>query len=85
VKLTIAVAMVIASTAVTFPASAQRMTPEQREEAYYSCRYEYVRRGMGNDDAANAYCYNKYYNETPYSPPPGGPCASLNDNCTRPF
>jgi hypothetical protein len=76
---TLAVVMPIATSA-----SAQVMTEAEREQAYNSCVTEYVNRNMGNHDAAVAYCYDKYYGENPWSPPPRDPCSRLSDNCTRP-
>lgn len=84
VKLILALAPVALIIPAATPATAQRMTDAEREIAYYACRTEYVNRGMGNDDAANEYCTNKYYNEQPYQPAPKPPCSSFSDGCTRP-
>lgn len=78
-------AAILSAFIVSAPAEAQRMTDAEREQAYYSCRSEYVARNMGDDDAANAYCYNKYYDETPYMPQPQPPCQTFENNCTRPY
>lgn len=70
----------------TAPAYAQYLTPAEREQAYQNCRQEFVARGMGNDDAANEYCTNIYYNEEPWSPPPYDPCTiNFTLNCTQPY
>jgi len=52
----------LASSFATISVSAQvPKSAEQKEIDYYNCRTEYVSRGMGNDDAANVYCYQREY------------------------
>ncbi len=74
-KILLILGLALASFPIVTPAAAQTMTADQRQQAYEFCRSEYVRRGMGNDDAANVYCSNKYYPEGQYAPPPNDPCA----------
>lgn len=56
------VTALLASSFVASSAFAQMpKSAEQREIDYNNCRTEYVSRGMGGDDAANEYCYEREY------------------------
>lgn len=65
--------------------SAQVRTPEERDAYFESCRQDFVSRGMGNDDAAVAYCYEKSYgNDSGGGAPPPDTCYSKTEPCTGP-
>lgn len=60
-KFLVTAALLTSSFAASSASAQAPKSEEQKEIDYNNCRTEYVSRGMGNDDAANVYCYQREY------------------------